>query len=204
MVKLNNKKVLVIIMIIAVCFITYLIYTKQDNEIEFLEDNFINEEQENSNLVSKEEKNTIVIYITGEVVNQGIYEMEYNSRISDAIEKAGGLTEKANIKDINLASLLEDEMKIYIPNIEEAGKVENVVEENPITSKREEKTKSKININTATQSDLETLPGIGEATALKIINYRKEKGKFFKIEDIKNVSGIGESKFSKIKDMITV
>lgn len=63
---------------------------------------------------------------------------------------------------------------------------------------------TKVNINTATQAQLETLPGIGESTALKIINYRKEKGKFSKIEDIKKVTGIGESKYNKLKNLITV
>ena len=120
--------------------------------------------------------------------------MEENSRISDAIEKSGGLTEEADISKINLAYLLEDGMKIYIPSHND----------NKGEMKMETDTKSKININSANQTELEKLPGIGSSTALKIINYRKENGKFNTIEDLKNIKGIGDSKFQKIKELIYV
>ena len=112
----------------------------------------------------------------------------------------GGLKENACLDDINLAYKLEDGMKIDIPTKQE--KQENISTQNNIISNNKQNTK--ININTATQTELETLSGIGASTALKIINYRKENGNFSSIEDIKNVSGIGESKYSSIKDSITV
>lgn len=135
----------------------------------------------------------------------------------------GGLREDAYTEDINLAYKLEDGMKIHIPTKQEKENTKNTSEttkdnsENYITTSSgvstnasttneiSESTKtSKININTATQAQLETLPGIGPSTATKILAYRKEKGKFSKVEDIKEVSGIGNAKFEKIKDYITV
>lgn len=126
------------------------------------------------------------------------------------------------MKDINLAYKLEDGMKIYIPTKQEKENLENsnkaqedktesyVTTSSGVSSKSEEienKTSTqdvKVNINTATQAQLETLPGIGPSTAMKIITYRNENGKFTKIEEIKEVSGIGEAKLEKIKEFITV
>lgn len=138
----------------------------------------------------------------------------------------GGLKEDANIEDINLAYKLEDGMKVYIPTVNEkenqvdtnTNNINNVEKEdlteeyvttssgtvkNNLRSVESEQT-TKVNINTATQEQLESLPGIGPATASKIITYRKEKGRFNKIEDVKEVSGIGDAKFEKMKDFITV
>ena len=189
-----------------------------------LEDIITNEEKKQDKATTDKEENNIVIYITGAVKKEGIYEIKENSRISDAIEAAGGLLENANIKDINLAYIIEDGVKIYIPTNEEVNKKEikvNIKQENTYVSKESEGIKTntsyiensksstnnkneKLNINTATQTELETLPGIGPSTALKIINYRKENGKFNSVDDIKKVSGIGDSKFDKIKDFIKV
>ena len=102
-------------------------------------------------------------------------------------------------------------MKINIPSKndnsnENINNTENYITKEKLNSSNNTNSAktSKININSATQTELETLPGIGPSTALKIINYRKEKGKFNKIEDIKNVNGIGESKFNKIKEFIKI
>lgn len=139
--------------------------------------------------------------------------------------KHGGVREDAYTEDLNLAYRLEDGMKIHIltkqekennnkENVSETTKdgTENYVTTSSGTSTGHEQLEdssegtknSKININTATQAQLETLPGIGPSTASKIITYRKEKGKFKKIEDLKEVSGIGNAKFEKIKDLIAV
>lgn len=176
-------------------------------------------EEDNEKVVEdKEEK--IYVYITGEVNNPGVKELKNGSRIVDAIEAAGGITSKANIKKINLAYTLKDGMKINIPSDED---IDNSNFEYITMNSGDEKndsnlTKSNennlggdtafkisiVNINTATQTELETLPGIGPSLALKIIDYRKENGKFTSIEDLKNVSGIGESKFENIRKYIIV
>lgn len=213
--KKLNKKVILIVVAITLLIGIYYFFIKDSDYVEndiYLNTLYINKEEDNSKTEIIGDKEKIVIYIAGAIKHEGIYELDENSRIADCIEKAGGPTEDANIQNINLAYVLEDGVKVYIPSKNEVNKVED--ETNMYVSKESgsqalssdnvTKKSSKININTATQTDLETLPGIGPSTAVKIINYRKENGKFTCIDDIKNVSGIGDSKFLKIKEHITV
>lgn len=216
--KKSNKNIIVYtFMIIFVVGIYYLFirdkdYIESNSNLNILEINKENTEIEDNLSNTKENiEEKIVIYITGAVKNEGIYDMKKNSRIADSIEKAGGLTEEANIENINLAYILEDGMKIHIPkkneNINEIEDHTNAYlsKENTISeSSKNINNDEKININTATQTELETLPGIGPSTALRIIEYRKENGKFNSIEDIKKISGIGDRKFSQIKDLIKI
>lgn len=223
--KKINKKIVVYIIIISVIALTiYKVAIKKENLIENITDiNTIEISEENE---TKEQEKVditkkIMVYITGEVKNPGIYELEENSRIKDVIEKAGGLKETADITDINLATILQDEDKITIPSKEE-NKQEKQNTENIQSNKQSKTTEksqnttsistnttgknqnTKVNINTATQTELETLPGIGPSIASKIVSYRKENGKFKSIEEIKKVSGIGESKYANIKELIKV
>lgn len=207
MYKINkkNKIIIISIFILLFCVVGYYIYAVDENveietDNEFAMQNTTQENQTEDNNIKK--KNNIIVHVAGAVKNPGIIELSEDSRVSDAIEKAGGLTEEADIKKINLAQFLEDGIKIYIPTHNEIEE-ENIMEEEILDSSNNE-TNKKININTATQSDLENLPGIGESTAIKIINYRNENGKFKSIEDIKNVKGIGDSKFEKIRELIIV
>lgn len=199
--KINKKQkiVLISVSIFIVC-IAYYINTSQQKE------NIINSEDtvEENKINTEEEK--IVIHISGAVNKEGVIEVLSTARIKDAIEMAGGVKENADLTNINLAQVLEDGVKIYIPIKEEQvleEKTSKNVEVNNIKLEDSNKTNI-VNINTANQTQLETLPGIGASTALKIINYRKQNGKFNNIEDIKQVSGIGESKFNKIKNFIKV
>lgn len=160
-----------------------------------------------TNIQNKEEviDEEIIVHITGEVANEGIIKIKKDSRLADVIEEAGGTTEEADLSKVNLAYQIKDGQKIYIPNINDKEIQEYITEEAGDSIIIEQKeSKSKVNINTATQTELETLSGIGPSTALKIINYREENGKFKKIEDIKNVPGIGESKFENIKEEICI
>ena len=213
MIKIDKKNIIIIIIIISVIGIVYYIYSNyfdvptQDFEETIENKDKVNDESKNEN--NENTDKNIVVHISGAVLNEGVIELKEGSRITDAIEKAGGLNENACIKDINLAEILEDGIKINIPTIDEYNKsIENSGEEksnnafqtdNKTTSMKNNINQSdnkstgqnnnkKVNINTATQSELETLPGIGLSTALKIINYRKENGKFKSIEDIKKVS----------------
>lgn len=206
--KINKKIIFIIIIISGIIYgiFNYFIQNKNKENLENIsQDIIINNQTEN---ITEENNNQekIVIHITGAICNEGIYELDENSRIADAVKMAGGLKEDADLKQINLAYILEDGMKINIPSKNEItngtiNNTENYITKENLNSSNNAKT-SKVNINSATQTELETLPGIGPSTALKIINYRKEKGKFNKIEDIKNVNGIGESKFNKIKEFI--
>ena len=204
MIKLDRKKVGIIIFVIIVIGISYYIYSNyfseptQDFEATIENENKV-EVESNKEKDNNKEKN-IEVHISGAVINEGIVELKEGSRITDAIEKAGGLKENACIKDINLAEILEDGIKINIPTIDEYNISKDNNEEinqNNISQNNISQTNNKssnvqknikVNINTATQSELETLPGIGTSTAIKIINYRKENGKFKNIEDIKKVS----------------
>ena len=136
----------------------------------------------------------IAVFITGEIKNQGVYYLKQGSRLETLIDVAGGLSQNADIDKLNFALLLKDSDKIIIPKKEEKEEAEEESNENKT---------SKININTATKNELMSLSGIGSTYADKIIEYR-EQIRFDKIEDIMKVEGIGEAKFNKIKDSITV
>lgn len=160
-----------------------------------------NEKDVDSDLENLDKK----VYISGEVLHSGVYSIEDGDRLDDLVKKAGGLTERADINAINLALRLEDQMKIYIPNIDEN---QNINADNPQTlgqsqSISNQRLQAKININIASKEELMTLPNIGEKRADAIIEYRKQK-RFEKIEEIKNVSGIGDKYFEAMKDLITV
>lgn len=141
----------------------------------------------------------ICVHICGAVVSPGVYELPERSRIVQAIEAAGGLTEEADSLLVNQARIVEDGEQIRIFTKEEAKQMEiqSVSETDGATS-------GKVNINTAAADVLMTLPGIGEAKADAIIAYREQHGGFKTIEDIMNISGIKEAVFSKIRDRITV
>lgn len=188
----------------------------------------IQDEQEDKQIYKNAENNEkIYVYITGEVNNPGVVLLNSGSRIVDAIEAAGGVTNKANISKVNLVYVLQDGMKVNIPNNTDLKNNENfeyitmssgdekndantgnsstTITSESSSSNNESAFKiSIVNINTATQTELETLPGIGPSLALRIVNYRKENGKFSSIEDIKNVSGIGEAKYEDIKNYIKI
>lgn len=150
-----------------------------------------------------EENQKIYVHIEGCVHNSGIMEVEQGTRIYELIELAGGETEDADLSKMNLASVLKDEQKVVVPAKviykEETDKsVANVKKQSANPGQL------LVNINTATVDELITLSGIGEAMAERIIEYREQEGYFMSIEDIMNVSGIGNGKFEKIKDSIEV
>ena len=142
------------------------------------------------------ESSLIMVYISGEVYHPGIYELIVGDRVVDAVNMAGGLTGQADLDKINLAKKISDEDKIYIPGIGEEVALSIEMETNIQES-------GKININLASSSELQSLPGIGEVIAGRIVEYRKTT-KFKSIEDILDVSGIGEAKFKSIKDLISI
>lgn len=162
--------------------------------------------QENSNVEGE-----IVIHMTGAVQKTGILILPEGARIADAIDASGGPTESADLDEVNLAYVLQDGQKVYIPSKEDKVKLESkayIMSEsgnNVIVQEENEKGgNKKVNINTATQSELENLPGVGEAIASRIIEYRQQNGKFSKVEDLQNVRGIGDAKFNNMKEYVMV
>lgn len=200
-------KIIIITIILLLAIILYL-YTLLQNKTEYnssIIENAIETETTNIMETNKIEEAKIIIHITGEVKKPGVYELSEFSRISDAIEIAEAVTLDADLTNVNLAYQLSDGQKIKIPCINQENNGNYIIEnsgENVIQSL--ESKDNKMNINTANVSELTTLPGIGESTAQKIISYREENGKFKNIEDIKNVSGIGESKYNQMKDYIKI
>ena len=167
--------------------------------------NDIEEKENKENKEETKEMGTgIFVHIDGWIQNPGVYEIKENDRVNTIIEKAGGLKEGASIKSINLAARLSDGDKIYIPNREEEKQIETTEVKRNNTGTVKITKNSKININKASISELKQITGIGESTANKIIDYRENVGKFKKIEDIKEVKGIGDSKYESIKDKITI
>ncbi len=162
-----------------------------------------NKLEESSYDLSSQDKK---VYISGEILNSGVYDIKDGDRLDDLVKRAGGFTEKADINSINLALRLEDQMKIYIPNIDENQNIntDNInLAVSEVTSNVSSSQGQKVNLNLASKEELMSLPNIGEKRAQAILDYRQEN-KFTKIEDIKNVSGIGDKYFEAMKDLITV
>lgn len=217
----KQKIIFFIILSIMLGVIIYYIYFslyKNDftfyyNDNNLISDNLIENHEnisENINISNLEilEENSIIVYVCGAVKESKIVTLKENSRVYDAIESVGGLNKDADLTNINLAYILEDGEKIYIPKIGEQLKTENESSSHLSSSYSTYSSNTlkdnKININKATQTELETIPGIGPSTALKILEYREKNGKFKNIEDIKNISGIGDSKYEKMKNYITI
>lgn len=214
--NLNKKqKIILGILVTIVLFgIWYYVYAKEEQEIIIsqenleVEENTITEneieETKESKIIEKQNEK-IVVHVSGAVKNEGLVELQEEARVADAIEKAGGLTEQADTELLNLASKVEDGMKIHVLTKEEKTNSHVIINQSIITNKNDSYMQTqKVNINSASQTELETLPGIGPSIALAIIKYRKENGNFKTIEQIKEVSGIGENKYNKIKELISI
>lgn len=143
-------------------------------------------------------ENLFFVYVVGAVYKPGVVEVEEGTRLYQVIQKAGGALETADLSKINLASIVKDEQKITVPYIENK---EDKVNDNSANVQAGVRL---VNINTASEAELQTLNGIGASTAKKIVDYRNQNGDFNTVEEIMNVSGIGQSKFDSIKDDITV
>ncbi|CEN88247.1 competence protein ComEA [[Clostridium] sordellii] len=174
------------------------------------------QKDEDLNMDNSEKINTvnkkITIFISGEIKSPGVVELYSEDRLMDGVKKCGGVTDEADMNRINLAMKISDEGHYIIPKIGE--EIENVKDKGKETvnqtqnlnynKSEQNKENNKININNASLIELDSLPGVGEVTAQKIIDYREENTKFKSIEEIKNVKGIGENKFNNLKDYISI
>lgn len=208
MLNQKQKIIIVALIVLAVCIIFFQ-YISSTKEIYSYEDRSNLVEEKSNELIKKEiNEERIVVHITGAVKNSGIVKVKQNARINDVIEAAGGTTSDADLNKVNLAYIVEDGQKIYIPSLEDKdfteGLKESISEDAGANIIQNMERESIININKVGLEELKNLPGIGEAIALKIIQYRKEHGKFKNIEELKNVSGIGDEKFNKMKNLICI
>ncbi len=223
--------ILFVTVIVFVCYLRYNLLKEEDtivSNMDIVEDDVDIEKE-----IIKEENKKIRVDIKGAINNPGVYEIDNGNRVIDLINIAGGLKDNADTSLINLSKILSDEMVIYIytkeevrnsnlvntvikviekecvcPNIENDGcindKIEDTISNKPKAEDNEIiNNNSLININNASLEELMTIPGIGKQKAEAIIKYRKEN-KFNSIEDIINVSGIGNSLYESIKAYITV
>lgn len=184
------KKYGLIVIIILLMIVSYFL-TPKDNQ---MDESLVITPVETVQL-----EEYVYVDVKGSVVQPGVYKLKTGSRLFQVIEYAGGFLDEANTVNVNLSLLLTDQMVVYIPSVydvEMDDSTNDVIGEN-VTS-------TLVNINTADQSTLETLPGIGPATAFSIIEYRLTNGNFDSIEDIMNVSGIGTQTYENIKVLITV
>lgn len=187
-----------IIFLIAATFI-FIGKSDEDKTLEQVEK--LSEEQmteDDENWMEEYQTDDVYVDIGGEVKNPMLLQLPSGSRIDDAIKAAGGLTDKADLSNVNRAQLLEDGQKILIPTLGDSASAE---EAQKISDAQKD---VKVNINTANDDELRTLDGVGPATAEKIINHREKNGRFKSIEDIMDVSGIGEKTFERLKDDICV
>ena len=196
----------------------YIVSKAEENITNSQEENLQEENLETEYNKSKEDelkKEMITIFISGEVKNSDVVEIESDQRLGEAINILGGLTENADVNLVNMAMKLEDGKHYVVPNKQEntsevlntTNNAENTNVVPNMTSNTQDTQQSEskiININQATKEELDTLPGIGPSTADKIINYREEHKKFNNIEEIQNVSGIGGKKYEDIKDLIGI
>lgn len=192
----------IIAVVLSIGFMAWGSFTSSGIVVEHSEKSPQSQEYESSS------SQLIYVHIAGEVSNPGMYELKHDARVFDAIDAAGGLTESADQLSINLARQVTDGEQIVVQAYIEAepgnSKSTDASDSGLPSSSNTEVLSSKVNINTASASELITLDGIGESTAAKIIAYRQANGSFASIEEIKKVSGIGDRKYEAIKDRITV
>ena len=215
MFKKYKNKIFILIFVLFIIYIIYWALIDEESE-EAKEEKIVITENKKEKIEKKEEKDVgdkVIIDIKGEVNNPGVYELKESNNVNDAINVAGGLTKKSDTSNINLSKKLTDEMVIIVYSKDEINKMK---QENKVTCPPcndalivEEKSKittsdTKININTAGEEELTSLDGIGQAKAQAIIEYRNQNNGFKSIDELKNVSGIGENAFEKIKDKITI
>ena len=144
------------------------------------------------------EQDLITVDVKGAVKSPGIYNLPLGSRVHDAVQKAGGMTENADGKTLNLAQKVSDESLVYVPSKEET----DIQEASPNTTSSKES--KKVNINKASLEELKQVKGLGGKRAQDIIDYRESKGTFKSVDDLKKVSGIGAKTIEKLKDYVTV
>ncbi len=213
----KNKKSILFLTIIFICILGFIIKDK----LNFKEDMYVvsQSEEKTKESILLENKNTediisqnniinnddseesVTIYISGQVKNPGIVTLESNKRLVDAIEILGGVTEDADLNRVNMALKIEDEGHYIIPKLGEEVEIQSIDLNNV---EKDNDKNDKVNINVANIDELQSLPGVGEATANKIFKYREENGNFKNIEEIKNVNGIGDKKYEGLRDLISV
>ncbi|CAB1240138.1 helix-hairpin-helix domain-containing protein [Clostridium sp. MT-14] len=202
----NKKKIIGSVVILAVFFVFLIVgYINSrpvkidENSRDIFEEGATSKDSNETgdDNYSKE----ITVYINGQVKNPGVYKLKDNSRVESLVKAAGGFTDKADSCRLNLAKKLKDEDYIYVDSKignTSGGPNSSALSESQIGSD------GKININRASKEELKTIPGVGDITAQKIMDYREQNGDFASVEDLKKIDRIGDKTLDKMRDKIDV
>lgn len=202
--KANLSKLLTVLVVAVICLAGFAISSykiksdERETLYEFNEDSFVVTEAES-------EVSTVVVYIAGEVAKPDVYNIRSDARLKDLVEEAGGFTQNADVENLNLAQHLKDGEKIVVGNInDKVDKNEDLAQNINDENTQADDTRLVVNINTADETELQKLDGIGEKLAHNIVAYREKYGDYTSIEEIREADGIGEATFDKIKGNITI
>lgn len=209
----EQKLLLLLVCLLALGIVLRFVLFRQDTSVALTaqtgsSDNIMEnmaEKEENEEETKEEDdvEKVIIVHVTGAVNNPGVYYLPEGARVFHAVEEAGGASEEADLERINLAQPLYDGQPVYVPRKGEEGSPQPSGINNSQSGSPSHNI-AKININTASKSQLETLPGIGSVKAQNIITYREKNGPFQRVEDLLKVSGIGEKTLEGIIELITV
>lgn len=209
--KIIGIGILITLLIIIGGFYYYINRPKPLTNEE-IEDMFVEESIQDKQAKDKEVKSedkiaqseSIVVEIKGEVRNPEVYTLKKGAIVKNLIEEAGGLTEKGDTSAINLAKELQNHECIVIGNIDNKNIQAQSVSVSGTGVSSNSQTDGKVNLNSATEAELDTLPGVGKVMAGKIIEYREKNGGFKDIEELKNIDRVGEATFEKLKDKVSI
>lgn len=211
--KIKQYKLALVIALIGVVIAGFMMLQreqKQENNIQQLMEQTSysssskteKSKQRSENDQGDKSEEMVTVDVKGAVKKPGVYQLKSSSRVHDALLKAGGMTDEADLKSINQAQKLVDEAVVYVAKVGE-----NVVDVTTNTNASTATSQAKsglVNLNTATEADFQTISGIGQKRAQDIIAYREANGKFKSVDDLKNVTGIGAKTLEKLKEYVTV
>lgn len=189
----QKNKVIVLGILVGLVFVGYLVINKRPTNNEPVKTQVLADKKSASKEEIKSAEKTIVVDVQGAVNKPGVYHLKERTIVLDALQMAGGTKNDADLKQINQAKRLKDQMQIYVPS---------KTEKRPTGYGSAEK--EAVNINTATVDDFKKVTGVGPKKAEKIIAFREQHGDFKDLNDLKKVSGFGEKTIEKLKDQLTV
>lgn len=192
---------MIFVLLISGSIFFMIVNSKQKQVSDPDEAMIMNSTSASQSLESESVSQQIYVDIKGAVKKPGMYEGKANMRVWDAVMLAGGVNEEADTKQVNFSERITDQMVIYVPKF---GEEVQVSDQGSEAKENSPKDTSKVDLNQADESELQTLPSIGQKKAQEIIRYREEKGGFKTIDELKNISGFGEKTFEKLKESIKV
>ncbi len=191
---------LLLILVVFGSTVLYLNAQPKPVAISKTENNTTDKADDKQSRINNKDKPLLYVHVAGSVVNPGVYRLKEGSRVMDAVSVAGGGSESADMDALNLAAKIFDGQKIYMPKKGEVPPISDASQGGSAGTA----VGGKINLNTATLEQLDSLPGIGQVTATKIIEYRNKCGSFKRVDELKKIDGIGNKKFDQIKDRLCI